>query len=93
MLNTTALPSSVTFSNATNTYNLTGTGKISGSTSVVLNGTGTVIDALANDYSGGTAINAGTLVVTADNNLGQAGTGVTLGNGTLMINANNYVGY
>ena len=92
VLNATALPSSVTFSNATNTYNLTGTGKISGTTSVVLTGAGTVINSLANDYSGGTAINAGTLVVTTDNNLGTAGTGVAIGNGTLMINANNYVG-
>src|SRR5205085_151533 len=55
-------PSSVTFNNSANTYTVTGSA-ISGAGSLVKNGTGTVVIANDNTYSGGTTINAGTIQV------------------------------
>lgn len=58
----TAIPSSVTFSNNTKAYTLSGNGEIAGDIPVYINGTGTVNINNVNKYSGGTFINAGTLV-------------------------------
>jgi fibronectin-binding autotransporter adhesin len=40
-----------------------------------------------NTYSGGTSLNAGTLAVSADNNLGAATRGLSFGGGTLQFGA------
>lgn len=47
------------------------------------NGNGFVRLGAANLYAGGTFINAGGVTVTADNNFGAAGTGITLNGGTI----------
>ncbi len=66
--------------------NLTHAGVISGSLTVRQAGSGTLTLSGANSYTGGTQINAGTLQVSADGNLGGAGW-LTLNNGTLAATA------
>ena len=80
--------SSIT-NNGTLAYNVTGTqtyaGVISGTGGVVKDGSGTVIHGGANTYSGGTAINGGTLQITTT--AGAANTGVfNLNGGTFQVN-------
>ncbi|HUO08957.1 MAG TPA: autotransporter-associated beta strand repeat-containing protein [Phycisphaerae bacterium] len=77
-INTQVIPGSMTFTNASKTYNLTGTGNIAGATSVLLNGAGVVAIGTANTYTGGTTVNAGTLAINNSN---------ALGNGTLTLNS------
>ncbi len=60
---------------------------ISGSGSVRQDGTGTTILSGANSYAGGTILNAGTLRVSADVNLGDAAGGLTFNGGTLNSTA------
>ncbi|MCW8127603.1 autotransporter-associated beta strand repeat-containing protein [Microbulbifer halophilus] len=48
---------------------------------------GTLVLGGANSYSGGTTINAGTLSVSSDANLGAAGAGLTIDGGTLQTTA------
>ncbi len=78
-------PTSLTFSNSSNSYTITG-GSIAGTTSLVKGGAGLVTLASPNTYAGGTFITGGTLAtgVAGDAALG-AGTGsVTIDtNGTL----------
>lgn len=64
-LDTTVAPgdSGVTFANATKNYTLSGTGKITGTTGLLKSGAGTVTIGTANDYTGVTTINGGTLSV------------------------------
>ncbi len=62
-LNSTVKPMSVTIANNTSTYNITGTGKISGATGVTKSGTGTATLGTSNDYAGTTSVTAGTLIV------------------------------
>src|SRR5262249_53827015 len=59
-------------------------GVISGTGSVRQGGTGKTILAGNNSYTGGTAIRAGTLAVSADANLGAAAGGLALAGGTLQ---------
>jgi autotransporter-associated beta strand protein len=84
-LNTNVVPSSVIFSNLLNTYSLSGSGQISGATSLAVNGTNTVIIGTANSYTGGTVINtSGNLQITG---AGSLGTGpVKLNGGTFFEN-------
>ncbi|WP_035609549.1 autotransporter-associated beta strand repeat-containing protein [Haloferula sp. BvORR071] len=72
VLNTTVAPSAVTFNNATTTYDLSGNGKITGTASLLKQGTGTVHIATANDYSGVTTLAAGTLNIDTIANGGVA---------------------
>ncbi len=60
-------------------------GVISGSGGFQQNGGGTTVLTATNTYSGGTAINAGTLAVGADANLGAATGGLTFDGGTLQF--------
>ena len=56
-------------------YTFSGSGSIAGSTSLVKSGTSTLIVATTNSYTGGTAINAGTVQVGNGGSLGSLGSG------------------
>ena len=58
-------------------------GVISGAGALAKVGAGTLTLAGTNTYTGGTTISAGTLTITADANLGDAGGALTLNGGTL----------
>jgi outer membrane autotransporter protein len=58
-------------------------GVISGTGALSKAGAGVLTSSGANTYTGGTTINAGTLAISADNNLGAAAGGLTFGGGTL----------
>ena len=62
-LNTTVSPASVTFDNSSGNYILAGSGGISGSASLTKSGTGTLILSTANNYTGGTIVNSGKLLI------------------------------
>ncbi|MEN4918929.1 autotransporter-associated beta strand repeat-containing protein [Achromobacter spanius] len=53
---------------------------------------GTLVLGGANEYTGGTQISEGVLQVSADNNLGAAGTGLSFGGGTLRVTGTGYTG-
>ncbi|KQZ73892.1 hypothetical protein ASE06_16385 [Sphingopyxis sp. Root214] len=63
-------------------------GVISGSGSVKQSGAGTTILTGSNSYTGGTAINAGTLQISSDANLGAAAGPLSFNNGILRTTAN-----
>ena len=67
---------------------ITFNGLISGTGSVRQSGAGTTILTSINSYAGGTAINAGTLQVSSDANLGAAAGPLSFNNGTLRTTAN-----
>lgn len=67
--------------------NVTFDGEISGTGSVVLQGTGRTTLTHANTYSGGTIVNAGTLAVGEDSHLGASGGTLTLAGGTFVNTA------
>ncbi|MCA0014763.1 autotransporter-associated beta strand repeat-containing protein [Mesorhizobium sp. B292B1B] len=60
---------------------------LTGSSQLVKTDLGTLVLAGTNSYSGGTAINGGTLQVSADANLGAAAGGLSLDSGTLNTTA------
>ena len=70
---------SLTFSNTSGTYLLSG-GPIQGPTSLVLSGGGTLVLANSNAYTGGTNLQEGTLIVNNPYAL-PAGTSLTVGAG------------
>jgi autotransporter-associated beta strand protein len=80
-------PSSVTFNNNAFNYTISGTNGIAGSGYLTVGGTGKVTLSTSNSYSGGTIVNAGTLIVANTNGIGT-GTGAVNINGGLLI-ANN----
>jgi fibronectin-binding autotransporter adhesin len=61
--------------------------EVTGAVQLVKTDAGTLILSGANSYSGGTAIEGGTLAIAADSNLGAAAGGVTLAGGTLRTMA------
>jgi autotransporter-associated beta strand protein len=63
-LNVTVLPASVTFNSSAN-YTLTGSGKISGITGLIKDGTGMLSVSTSNDYSGQTEVKNGVLQFSA----------------------------
>ena len=84
-LTTTLHASQITMNNSTYPYVFSGPGSLAGPGSLTLNGANTVTLTTSNTYSGGTFINAGTLVVTNDNELGTNTASVTLNGGTLQV--------
>jgi len=75
---TTVSPSSVTFNNSTLSYTVAGTGKISGSTAVSVQGAGVVnvLNTGGNNYTGPTVLSGGVLAVT---NLANGGSPSAIG--------------
>lgn len=61
LLSNTVSPGSMTINNSAKNYTFSGPGKISGSTGLSKQGTGTATISLANDYSGNTTVNQGVL--------------------------------
>ncbi|MGD0655571.1 MAG: autotransporter-associated beta strand repeat-containing protein [Thermoguttaceae bacterium] len=81
-------PASVTFTNSTQDYKFTGSGYISGSTGLTLNGTGkvTLANSVANDFTGTITINSGTLQIgDGTYNSGLASAAAITNNGALII--------
>ncbi|WP_298304507.1 autotransporter-associated beta strand repeat-containing protein [Reyranella sp.] len=70
------------------TNSTTFAGAIEGSGALVKKGVGTQILAGANTYSGGTKVEAGTLSISSDDNLGNASGGLTIDGGMLQATAN-----
>jgi|GEM_PF-1706261 len=66
-------------------HTLTVTGVIDGAGALTKSAAGTIILTGVNTYEGGTVINAGTLSIGADSNLGAANTSVTMNGGTLSF--------
>lgn len=58
---------------------------ITGNGSVIQNGVGTLTLTGTNAYTGGTAINGGTVAISADSNLGAAGSNLAFDGGTLRF--------
>ncbi len=87
ILTTKLIPATITFNNNNSNYVFTGTGRISGTGSLTLNGTGTVkLDNNGNnDFSGGMTINSGTLQVGNSDTNGNPGTGAINNNGGLVF--------
>jgi autotransporter-associated beta strand protein len=84
-------PASLTVNNTTKSVTLnSNAGSITGGTSLIKSGTGTLTLDGANTYGGGTTLNAGTLQLASDNaNTNALGSGpVTLKGGTLAMYSN-----
>ncbi len=79
-LNTSVAPASITF-DTTQNWTLSGTGAITGNASLTKSGSGSVALGTPNTHTGGTRLNAGTLVLSHANGLGAGP--VTLAGGTL----------
>jgi autotransporter-associated beta strand protein len=86
-LNARVVPSTMTVSGST-PYTLTGTGGLDGSMTLKMNNTASLLLGTSNNFTGGTAINAGTVLINDDSALGASSSGVTLGGGTLQIAGN-----
>ena len=89
LLSNTVSPASVTISNHARNYSLSGSGRISGTTSLNKQGTGTAVLSLSgNDYSGNTTISNGRLQLGSGTAIpdGAIASGVSIGsNGTLDL--------
>jgi autotransporter-associated beta strand protein len=72
--------------NATKNYTFSGAGKISGTTALQKDGSGTLILLTTNDYTGSTTINSGTLQVGNGAVSGALGSGNITNNATLVFN-------
>ena len=66
---------------------LTVSGVLSGAGGLTLNGAGTLVLVGTNMFTGGATVTAGTLSVSADNNLGNAANAVALNGGALQSTA------
>jgi autotransporter-associated beta strand protein len=82
------VPASVTINNGTSPCQLTGAGGIDGSAALVVNNFNSFLLGTSNNYTGGTFINAGTLIITNDSALGASSNVLTISGGTLQIAGN-----
>jgi len=78
-LNTTVNPASVTFSNSSGNYTLSGSGTIAGTGSLTKTGTGTVVLSTLNSYTGGTFVNQGLLQINPTPTVTIAGSALPAG--------------
>ena len=81
----TVTPSNVQFSNNNSAYSVSGPGKISGNTALVMTGSGLVALNTNNDYSGGTFVNGGTLQLGSGGTTGSIAGNIT-NNAVVAIN-------
>jgi autotransporter-associated beta strand protein len=65
-LNTTVVPNSVQVNNSNGNYVISGTGSIAGSGGLAKYGSGSLTMSTVNTYTGGTVVNAGTLIATVN---------------------------
>jgi len=86
-LTTTLHPSSITV-NSSLPYSITGVGSLAGSGIVTMNNAGSLFLGTSNNYTGGTVINAGSVIITNDAALGTNSGLVTLVGGTLQVDGN-----
>ncbi len=84
-LTTTVQPAALVI-DATQTYTLSGTGKVSGVTSLTKAGSGTLILLTTNDYAGPTLISSGILQVGNGSHSGSLGGGLVTNNAVLAFN-------
>jgi autotransporter-associated beta strand protein len=77
-LNSTVAPSSVVFNAETLNYSISGTGGISGGTSLVKSGAGALTISTTNSYTGGTMLNGGILSISSDAALGDTAGNLTI---------------
>jgi fibronectin-binding autotransporter adhesin len=79
-------------SNTTTSYVLTGTGKLTGTNGVMKQAAGSLVidNSLANDYTGGTIINGGTVQVGNSDANGSLGGGVITNNAALVFNRTDF---
>ena len=82
-LNSTVTPASVTFNTTTKSYTVSGSGKISG-TATVINTAGNNTISTVNDYTGATTVNGGTLVVNGTISNGVSSTSSNIINSATM---------
>ncbi len=93
-LNSTVAPSSILFTNNAYNYVLSGTGGISGTTALTAQGSGSLTLSTANNYTGPTTVNNGTLTLDFTPAAAPAGgiisasSALSLGNATLNIVGN-----
>ena len=85
MNETIALQVMTVNSDGANAYSFSGTGKISGTGSLVKSGTSTLTLSTANDYTGGTTIERGTVIALDTSAIPGSSSG--LGNGVITIAA------
>ncbi len=85
-LNVAVQPGSVTLTmtNTASAYSFSGTGSITGSTSLVMNGVGTLTINMSNAYTGGTFVEKGTLIVTSPRGI-EDGTNLYVGPGASFV--------
>jgi autotransporter-associated beta strand protein len=90
-LNSTVVPSAVTFTNSARNYILSGTGGISGGTGLTVEGSGSLTLSTANTYTGPTTVSNGTLTLDFTQpaaptaNIISASSALTLGNATINV--------
>ena len=84
---TVVAPGGVTVSNNVNTYTLSGSGKITGGTSLTKDGTGTAMVATVNDYTAATTILNGTLQL-GDGTANNGNLAGSINNGAALVFAN-----